>query len=83
MSDAFSQNNIKKLILYLKVLGNAGLPVSIKPITKILPITHSSTATTLPIIVHVEAIMALRNIAKKEPKMVHSENWCVASLPII
>lgn len=55
-------------------MGNAGLPVSIKPIIKILPITHSSSASALPLTVHAEAILALRNIAKKEPKMVDIQN---------
>ncbi|XP_056893096.1 vitellogenin-1-like isoform X2 [Takifugu flavidus] len=70
LSDAHSTKKISEIILHLKVLGNAGLPDSIKPITKILPIAHSPTDTSLPITVYAEAIMALRNIAKKEPKRI-------------
>lgn len=58
------------MILLLKVLSNAGHPTSLKQITKMLPI-HGTAAAALPIKVHAEAIMALRNIAKKEPRMVN------------
>lgn len=54
-------------------MGNAGHADSLKPIMKILPISHRSTSV-LPIRVMAAAIMALRSIAKKEPKKVDSQN---------
>lgn len=74
LGEAVAKRDIQDIIMYLKVLGNAGLPSSVKPITKILPIVHSTTASSLPMRVHTEAILALRNIAKKEPKMVNFTN---------
>ena len=50
-------------------MGNAGHPASLKPIMKILP-GFGSAADALPIRVQVDAILALRSIAKKEPKLV-------------
>ena len=61
--------DIDGAIIALKVLGNAGHPASLKPIMKILP-GFSTAAAALPLNVHIEAILALRNIAKKEPKLV-------------
>uniref|UniRef100_A0A3P9LGA1 Uncharacterized protein n=1 Tax=Oryzias latipes TaxID=8090 RepID=A0A3P9LGA1_ORYLA len=69
LSEAVSKGETEDIILYVKVLGNAGHPSSLKSITKIIPI-HGTAAASLPIRVHIEAIMALRNIAKKEPRMV-------------
>uniref|UniRef100_A0A3B3DKJ2 Uncharacterized protein n=1 Tax=Oryzias melastigma TaxID=30732 RepID=A0A3B3DKJ2_ORYME len=69
LSEAVSKGETEDIILYVKVLGNAGHPSSLKSITKIMPI-HGTAAASLPIRVHIEAIMALRNIAKKEPRMV-------------
>uniref|UniRef100_A0A3B3HUB2 Vitellogenin domain-containing protein n=1 Tax=Oryzias latipes TaxID=8090 RepID=A0A3B3HUB2_ORYLA len=69
LSEAVSKGETEDIILYVKVLGNAGHPSSLKSITKIMPI-HGTAAASLPITVHIEAIMALRNIAKKEPRMV-------------
>lgn len=69
LAEAVAQDETQDIILLLKVLGNAGLPASLKPITKILPI-HGTAAASLPMRVHADAIMALRNIAKKEPRMV-------------
>ncbi|XP_056132380.1 vitellogenin-2-like [Lampris incognitus] len=57
------------LIVLLKVLGNAGHPASLKPIMKLLP-GFGTAAAALPLRVHIDAILALRNIAKKEPKTV-------------
>uniref|UniRef100_A0A8C7XLB9 Vitellogenin domain-containing protein n=1 Tax=Oryzias sinensis TaxID=183150 RepID=A0A8C7XLB9_9TELE len=71
LSEAVSKGETEDIILYVKVLGNAGHPSSLKSITKIMPI-HGTAAASLPIPVHIEAIMALRNIAKKEPRMVNS-----------
>ncbi|CAM4655373.1 unnamed protein product [Leuciscus chuanchicus] len=53
-AEAISKNDIPEITLALKVLGNAGHPASLKPIMKLLP----------------DAILALRNIAKKEHKLV-------------
>lgn len=71
LTEAVARDETKEIILLLKVLGNAGHPTSLKPITKILPI-HGTAAASLPMRVHADAIMALRNIAKKEPRTVSS-----------
>uniref|UniRef100_A0A8C1Z631 Vitellogenin domain-containing protein n=1 Tax=Cyprinus carpio TaxID=7962 RepID=A0A8C1Z631_CYPCA len=68
-SKATSKNNIPEITLALKVLGNAGHPASLKPIMKLLPGLRTA-ASSLPLRVQVDAILALRNIAKKEPKLV-------------
>ncbi|XP_034035049.1 vitellogenin-1-like [Thalassophryne amazonica] len=69
LSDAVSKEEQNKVILLLKVLGNARHPKSLKPLTKILPIFGNNTAA-LPTSIHAEAIMAIKNLAKKEPRMV-------------
>uniref|UniRef100_UPI0037E8BB2B vitellogenin-1-like n=1 Tax=Semicossyphus pulcher TaxID=241346 RepID=UPI0037E8BB2B len=69
LAEAVARDETKDIILFVKVLGNAGHPTSLKPITKVLPI-HGTAATSLPMRVHADAIMALRNIAKKEPRMI-------------
>ncbi|XP_049442919.1 vitellogenin-1-like isoform X2 [Epinephelus fuscoguttatus] len=69
LAEAIAKDETQNIILFLKVLGNAGHPASLKPITKILPI-HGTAAASLPMRVHADAIMALRNIAKKEPRMI-------------
>lgn len=69
-----AEKDIEETILLLKVIGNAGHASSLKPIMKILPISHSLAAQALPLRVQVAALMALRNIAKKEPKKVDSQN---------
>ncbi|XP_018528704.1 vitellogenin-2 [Lates calcarifer] len=66
---AVARGESEELIVALKVLGNAGHPASLKPIMKFLP-GFGSAAANLPHRVHVDAALALRNIAKKEPKMV-------------
>lgn len=66
--------DIEEIILILKAIGNGGHFLSLKPITKILPISHNLAAQALPLRVQVEALMALRNIAKKEPEEVDSQN---------
>nr|AAI54733.1 Vtg2 protein [Danio rerio] len=68
-TEAISKNDIPEITLALKVLGNAGHPSSLKPIMKLLPVLKT-TASALPIGVQVDAILALRSIAKKEPKLV-------------
>ncbi|NP_001096141.1 vitellogenin 7 precursor [Danio rerio] len=68
-AEAISKNDIPEITLALKVMGNAGHPSSLKPIMKLLPGLRTA-ANALPIKVQVDAILALRNIAKKEPKLV-------------
>ncbi|XP_051977952.1 vitellogenin-like [Xyrauchen texanus] len=69
MAEAIAKNDIHEMTLTLKVLGNAGHPASFKTIMKLLPGLRTAGAS-LPIRVQVDAIMAMRNIAKKEPKLV-------------
>lgn len=71
---AGAEKNIEEVILILKALGNAGNFLSLKHIMKILPTHHSLAAEALPLRVQVEALMALRNIAKKAPREVDSQN---------
>ncbi|XP_070816139.1 vitellogenin-2-like isoform X2 [Chaetodon trifascialis] len=66
---ALARGEVDELIVALKVLGNAGHPASLKPIMKLLP-GFGSAAASLPHRVHIEAALALRNIAKREPKMI-------------
>lgn len=61
--------DIAEIILILKVLGNAGHPASIKYITKFLPIFRNQIPL-FPMRVQVGAVLALKAIAKKEPKLV-------------
>uniref|UniRef100_A0AAR2IMM4 Vitellogenin domain-containing protein n=1 Tax=Pygocentrus nattereri TaxID=42514 RepID=A0AAR2IMM4_PYGNA len=68
-AEAIAKGEISEISLALKVLGNAGHPASLKPIMKLLP-GFGSAAAAMPTRVHVDAILALRNIAKKEPKLV-------------
>ncbi|XP_075341558.1 vitellogenin-1-like [Odontesthes bonariensis] len=69
LDDAVAKRETEKIILLIKVLGNAQHPATLKSITKIMPI-HGTAAASLPLRVHAEAIMALRNFAKKESRMV-------------
>ncbi|XP_061635716.1 vitellogenin-2-like isoform X2 [Phyllopteryx taeniolatus] len=69
VAQAVAKGDINEIIVTLKVLGNAGHPSSLKPILKVLP-SFGSAAATLPLRVHIEGVLALRNIAKREPKMV-------------
>ncbi|XP_075326632.1 vitellogenin-1-like [Odontesthes bonariensis] len=69
LDDAVAKRETEKIILLIKVLGNARHPATLKSITKIMPI-HGTAAASLPMRVHAEAIMALRNFAKKESRMV-------------
>ncbi|XP_061883865.1 vitellogenin-2-like isoform X2 [Entelurus aequoreus] len=66
---AVAKGDRNEIIVALKVLGNAGHPNSLKPILKILP-SFGGTAANLPLQVHIEGVLALRNIAKREPKMI-------------
>ncbi|KAG7217480.1 hypothetical protein INR49_021405 [Caranx melampygus] len=67
--EAVAKGKIEEVIIALKVLGNAGHPASLKPIMKLLP-GFGSAAASLPLRVHIDAVLALRNIAKREPKMI-------------
>uniref|UniRef100_A0A8C5I846 Vitellogenin-1-like n=1 Tax=Gouania willdenowi TaxID=441366 RepID=A0A8C5I846_GOUWI len=71
LKEAVDSDRTEDIILLLKVLGNAGYHTTLKPITKFLPI-HGTVGAKMPFRVNAEAIMALRNIAKKEHKMVQS-----------
>ncbi|MGH0139050.1 UNVERIFIED_CONTAM: hypothetical protein FKN15_070977 [Acipenser sinensis] len=68
-ADAASRAHHEDMVLALKALGNAGQPSSIKRIQKFLP-GFSSGASQLPVKIQADALMALRNIAKKEPRKV-------------
>uniref|UniRef100_A0A8D0ARZ0 Phosvitin n=1 Tax=Sander lucioperca TaxID=283035 RepID=A0A8D0ARZ0_SANLU len=72
---AVARGEIEEVIVTLKVLGNAGHPASLKPIMKLLP-GFGSAAAGLPHRVHIDAVLALRNIAKKEPKMNDTLKTC-------
>uniref|UniRef100_A0A672JKA2 Uncharacterized protein n=1 Tax=Salarias fasciatus TaxID=181472 RepID=A0A672JKA2_SALFA len=69
LAQAVERQEIEKIITSLKVLGNAGHLASYKPIQKVLP-GFGSTAANLPLRVHIEAVLALRNIAKNHPRPV-------------
>jgi len=64
-----SKSNIEEIFLALKALGNVGHPASIKHIKKFLP-GYAASASDLPLKVHGTAVMALKNIGMKDPKMV-------------
>ncbi|KFP60041.1 Vitellogenin-2, partial [Cariama cristata] len=67
--EAISRAREDKMKLALKCIGNMGEPASIKRILKFLPIS-SSSASNIPIHIQIDAIMALRKIAWKDPKTV-------------
>lgn len=64
-----AETDIADITLFLKVLGNAGHPASIKYITKFLPL-FGTQIPNFPLRVQVGAILALKAVAKKEPKLV-------------
>ncbi|KAG7327858.1 hypothetical protein KOW79_009464 [Hemibagrus wyckioides] len=68
-AEAISKGDHRELTLALKVMGNAGHPASLKTIMKLLP-GFGNAAAAVSLRVQIDAILALRNIAKKEPKMV-------------
>ncbi|XP_021382593.2 vitellogenin-2 [Lonchura striata] len=68
-TEATSKGDAKDMSLALKAMGNAGEPASIKRILKFLP-TFSSAAASLPNRIHVDAVLALRKIARKDPAKV-------------
>uniref|UniRef100_A0A7N6AEE7 Phosvitin n=1 Tax=Anabas testudineus TaxID=64144 RepID=A0A7N6AEE7_ANATE len=66
---ALARGEFDEVVVALKVLGNAGHPASLKPIMKLLP-CFGSAAANVPHRVQVDAVLALRNIAKREPRMI-------------
>ncbi|XP_021385755.2 vitellogenin-1 [Lonchura striata] len=69
--EALSKSSTEEISLALKALGNVGHPASIKHIKKFLP-GYAAGALDLPLRVHVTAVMALKNIGLKDPKMVQA-----------
>ncbi|XP_026091760.1 vitellogenin [Carassius auratus] len=69
--EATAKADTSEMTLILKVLGNAGQPASIKYITKFLPV-FGNRIHLFPKRVQVGAVLALKAIAKKEPKMVQN-----------
>ncbi|XP_069795479.1 vitellogenin-like [Narcine bancroftii] len=69
LTETSTQHNEENIALSLKAIGNAGQPASIKSITKLLP-GFGSSSTGQPLKIRVDAIMALSNIAKKDPRTV-------------
>uniref|UniRef100_A0A8B9PXA8 Phosvitin n=1 Tax=Apteryx owenii TaxID=8824 RepID=A0A8B9PXA8_APTOW len=67
--EVLSKSNTEEICLALKALGNVGHPASIKHIKKFLP-GYASGASDLPLRVHATAVMALKNIGIRDPKMV-------------
>uniref|UniRef100_H3B4X5 Uncharacterized protein n=1 Tax=Latimeria chalumnae TaxID=7897 RepID=H3B4X5_LATCH len=68
-ADALSRHHEEEMTLALKALGNAGHPASIKMIQKFLS-GFTARAVDVSLTVQADAMMALRNIAKKEPRKV-------------
>ncbi|XP_017680339.1 PREDICTED: vitellogenin-1-like [Lepidothrix coronata] len=69
--EALSKSSAEEISLALKALGNVGHPASIKHIKKFLP-GYAAGASDLPLKVHATAVMALKNIGLKDPKMVQA-----------
>ncbi|NWS98081.1 VIT1 protein, partial [Mionectes macconnelli] len=69
--EALSKSSTEEISLALKALGNVGHPASIKHIKKFLP-GYAAGASDLPLKVHTTAVMALKNIGLKDPKMVQA-----------
>ncbi|OPJ77421.1 vitellogenin-1 [Patagioenas fasciata monilis] len=69
--EALSKSNTEEICLALKALGNVGHPASIKHIKKCLP-GYTASASDLPLNVQATAVMALKNIGRKDPKMVQA-----------
>ncbi|XP_010154785.1 PREDICTED: vitellogenin-2-like [Eurypyga helias] len=69
--EAISRGREDKMKLALKCIGNMGEPASIKRILKFLPASSSSTSE-IPTHIQIDAIMALRKIARKDPKPVQA-----------
>lgn len=71
--EALSKSNIEEVLLALKALGNVGHPASIKHIKKFLP-GYAAGASELPLKVHETAVMALKSIGMRDPKMVRKQS---------
>nr|APB93354.1 vitellogenin 3 [Ctenopharyngodon idella] len=71
VTEATAKTDIAEITLILKVLGNAGHPASIKYITKFLPL-FGTQIPHFPLRVQVGAILTLKAVAKKEPKLVQN-----------
>ncbi|NWU15716.1 VIT1 protein, partial [Cephalopterus ornatus] len=69
--EALSKSSTEEISLALKALGNVGHPASLKHIKKFLP-GYAAGASDLPLKVHATAVMALKNIGLKDPKMVQA-----------
>ncbi|XP_062467267.1 vitellogenin-1-like [Pezoporus occidentalis] len=69
--EALSKSNTEDISLALKALGNVGHPASIKHIKKFLP-GYAAGASDLPLKVHATAVMALKNVGMKDPKLVQA-----------
>ncbi|XP_056353817.1 vitellogenin-1-like [Oenanthe melanoleuca] len=69
--EALSKSSTEEISLALKALGNVGHPASIKHIKKFLP-GYAAGASDLPLRVQATAVMALKNIGLKDPKMVQA-----------
>ncbi|XP_062411383.1 vitellogenin-like isoform X3 [Sardina pilchardus] len=69
VAEAIAKADVNEITLLAKVLGNAGHASSLKPIMKILP-GFGTAAAALPVRVQTDVILALRNIAKREPMLV-------------
>ncbi|XP_066548081.1 vitellogenin isoform X2 [Amia ocellicauda] len=69
VDEAISKANEEQMILALKALGNAGQPSTIKFIRRFLPGFNPGFAEP-PVRVQNEAVLALRNIAIKAPRIV-------------
>ncbi|XP_066548083.1 vitellogenin isoform X2 [Amia ocellicauda] len=68
-NNALNEANQANMVLALKAIGNAGQPSSIKTIKKFLP-GYDEKATKLPLLLQHNAVLALRNIAVKDPRRV-------------
>ncbi|XP_078075129.1 vitellogenin-like isoform X2 [Mustelus asterias] len=71
LTAATAQANEEDIVLGLKAIGNAGQPASVKNIMKLLP-GFGTAAASIPLKLRVDALMALRNIAKKDPGKVQA-----------
>ncbi|XP_067252451.1 vitellogenin [Chanodichthys erythropterus] len=71
VTEVTAETDIAEITLILKVLGNAGHPASIKYITKFLPL-FGNQIPNFPLRVQVGAVLALKAVAKKEPKLVQN-----------
>ncbi|POI35129.1 hypothetical protein CIB84_001119, partial [Bambusicola thoracicus] len=69
--EALSKSNTEEILLALKALGNVGHPASTKYIRKFLP-NYAAGASDLPLKVHATAVMALKSIGMRDPKMVQA-----------